>query len=491
MKQHLSLFLVVALWHSLALAQIEKENSLRWFQGGTVTADFSFRTDMFSGIGSKAYMGCASMNSDASAIYWNPATLAFRTNRQVLVSFMPPLSLSIANWYDIAGQVRTSVDNAIADYRLSETGITYPTVTPVVRHRGGINTAVIVMPLSRWLARTVLGLGYSRALELQMNLVANGISSLLETRKNIGTQTMVVKFRNSIDANVESRAAINRFSVAAAHQWTPILATGITLDRYFGEVLFNGDFRIDGIMETAGSEFAFNDPYDPHINFEEGEQNNLNQSIYCSFKGNAWGVKLGADYHLRPNLSFAAMVEIAPTLTLSGVMDVDNNIIPALNSDVLLGNSEEEIMDPSKLDLAKLTLTVPYENPTDDRLILRFPSSANFGVTYRWACITGSLQVTGYFGELSYATLGTRRGADFKWSLRNGLDFKYVQIGLGVVAVDEIREGTDDDAGAVENILIPQCSLGTGFSLGRFARTETQAFIAPTPVFKQVLLFNF
>jgi len=453
--------------------------------------DFSFRTDLFCGIGSKVHLGSGSMGSDASSIFWNPAALAFKNNRQVLLTFLPRLSLYVANWYDIPGEVQSTIDNAIADYRLDDTEVVYPTVTPVLYHRGSINTGIITTPIHKWGKNTVIGFGYSRALEMQFHLIGNGLSSLLETRKEVGTQTMVVKFRNQIDMNIEMRSTINRFSFAAAKKWLPQFAIGITIDRYFGEVYFNGKFMIDGIMETAGSEFAFNDPYDQHINFEEGEQNTLNQSIFTSFKGKGWGFKIGADYKLNKYISFGSMIEIVPSMSFKGQMDVNQNIIPALNGDALVGDSDEEIMDPAKLDLAKLTLTVPYDNPTDDMLKIRLPSSFNLGINYRWRFMTGSLNWTSYFSEFSYETLGTSRGAKLKWALKKGFDLKYIQVGLGIIALDEICKGTDNDGDAAINIIIPQLSLGTGFSINRFTRTETLAFLAPTPVFKQVLLFTF
>lgn len=491
MKTRQIIILAIISIFATSSAQVENENTLRWFRGGTVSTDFSFRTDLFCGIGSTGQFGWSASNSDASSLFWNPAALAFKTNRQVMVTLLPPLSLYIANWYDIPGEIQSTIDDAIADYRLEDTEVIYPTVTPVLYHRGGINTGVITIPIHKWVNQTVIGFGYSRALELQFNLIGNGLSSLLETRKEVGTQTMVVKFRNHIDMNVNMSSTINRFSFAAARKWAPQFSAGFTLDRYFGDAFFDGVFMIDGIMETAGSEFAFNDPYDPHINFEDGEQNNLNQSIYCSFRGKGWGLKIGGNYKLNPALSFGAMIEFAPTITFSGIMEVDQNIIPALNSDALFGDSEEEIMDPARLDLAKLTLTVPYENPTDDKLTLRFPSSMNFNMSYQWGFLRGGINWTKYFGEFSYDFLGTSRGAKFKWGLKKGFDLKYIQIGLGMLVLDEIRKGSDNDEDASHNILIPQFSMGTGFSLNRFTRTETLAFLAPTPVFKQVLFFSF
>ena len=185
---------------------------------------------------------------------------------------------------------------------------------------------------------------------------------------------------------------------------------------------------IDGIMETAGNEFAFNDPYDPHINFENGEQNDLNQSFHASFEGKGWGFKSGAVYQLSENLSFGTMLEIIPTMTFNGEMEINQNMIPALNNDVLLGESDEdeEIMDPAKLDLAKLTLTIPYENPTDDKCKVKLPSSFNLGMAYKTGFLKGNLNITTYFSQFSFSTLETTRGAKFKYAIRSGFDFKYL-----------------------------------------------------------------
>jgi len=127
-------------------------------------------------------------------------------------------------------------------------------------------------------------------------------------------------------------------------------------------------------MEIAGNEYAFNDPYDPHIDFENGEQNDLNQSIYTQFNGKGMGFKVGNFFQPNKNFAIGAVLEIIPPMNFNGDMKVEQNMMPALNANALTGEADEdeEIIDPAKLDLAKLTLTTPYENPIDDKCEVNF-----------------------------------------------------------------------------------------------------------------------
>jgi len=53
-------------------------------------------------------------------------------------------------------------------------------------------------------------------MDIQLNLLGNGLSSLLDIEKIVGDQTMIVKFRNDLDINFKLRLQINRMSFALA-----------------------------------------------------------------------------------------------------------------------------------------------------------------------------------------------------------------------------------------------------------------------------------
>ncbi len=473
--------------------QEEQENTLRWFRGGKVDIDFSLQTDLFCGIGGKFSNSCASLNKDVSSIYWNPAQLAFIPYRQVELDFIPSFNLNVGDFYDISAEVQASVDNAIADYKTSETTVEYTEVDPVYNHAGGLNNASISIPASKMWAHSAIAFSYSRAMDIQLNLLGNGLSSLLDIKKNVGDQTMIVKFRNDLDMNFKLRLQINRMSFALAKKWATTFSTGITINRYYGNISVYGKFNIDGIMEIAGNEYAFNDPYDPHIDFENGEQNDLNQSIYTKFDGKGMGFKVGNFFQPNKNFAIGAVLEIIPPMYFNGEMKVEQNMMPALNVNALTGEADEdeEIIDPAKLDLAKLTLTTPYENPTDDQCEVNFPSSFTLGMAYKLGFLKGNINFTNYFGQFSFSTLGVTRGAKFNYGIRSAFDFKLFQISLGVTAIDEIRKGTDNDEEAAKNILLPQFSLGFGYRINKHLRSEALLFLAPTPVCKWTFLFGF
>jgi len=487
------LILAILLCNTFLLAQEEQENTLRWFKGGEVDIDFSFQTDLFCGVGSFADNGCATLFPNASSIHWNPAQLVFLSQRQLMMDVLPPLSLYVSHYYEIDSQVQSTIAETFMDYKVADSEISYPSVVPVLYHRGGIQSLALSLPMQQMIKDCAVGFSYNRALDVQLNLISNGLSTLLETRKDVGSQDMIVKFRADFDGNLQLQNRVSRYSLSFAKSWSSKWSTGITVDHYIGDIYIDGKFMIDGIMETAGNEYAFNDPYDSHINFEQGEQNNLNQSIYTFFEGNGWGLKLGGLYRLSDRFVVGSMLELGPKMIFKGDMEVIQNVIPALNTDVLLGDSDEdtEILNPADLDLAKLTLTEPYENPTDNRCVVKFPSSFNLGLAYRLGPVTGNLNVSAYWSEFSYHTLETTLGIKLKYAIRSGFDFKYIQLGLGIIALDEIREESDSENDALSNILIPQFSVGFGFHINQNWQTKTLLFLAPTPMVKQGIIFNF
>ncbi|MBC8182312.1 hypothetical protein H8E88_14510 [candidate division KSB1 bacterium] len=472
--------------------QQEKENSFRFFRGGSIDFYFSMQTDLFSGIGGK-FGSCVSLNKDVSSIYWNPAQLPFLPYRQIELDFIPPFSMNIGNYYDITTEVEAQIDAAIADFITSETTVEYTKVTPVYKHVGGLNNFSISVPTSKMWKNSAIAFSHNRAMDIQLNLLGNGLSTLLDIKKDVGDQKMIIKFRNDMDINLLLRTQISRMSFALAKRWTPTYSTGITINRYSGDIFIDAKFKIDGIMEIAGNEYVFNDPYDPHIDFKNGEQNDLNQSIFTQFDGKSWGFKFGNLYQPNRTFVFGAVLEIAPPINFNGTMIVKQNMMPALNSGALIGdsNGEEEIVDPLKLDLAKLTLTEPFENPTDDKCEVRLPSSFTLGMAYQAGFLTGNVNLIGYFGQFSFSTLGVTRGIKFKYGIRSSFDLWLFQLGLGFTALNEIREGTDNDEEAAKNILLPQLSLGFGYPITKNLKTQALLFAAPTPVFKWNFLFGF
>ena len=109
------------IYAGLISGQEEKENTFRWFRGGSVDVNFSLQTDLFYGIGGKFSNSCVSLKKDVSSIYWNPAQLSFLPYRQVELDFIPPFSLNVGDYYDVESEVEASINNAIADYKTSET----------------------------------------------------------------------------------------------------------------------------------------------------------------------------------------------------------------------------------------------------------------------------------------------------------------------------------------------------------------------------------
>ncbi|MDI6807902.1 MAG: hypothetical protein QME66_02825 [Candidatus Eisenbacteria bacterium] len=470
------ILILTLLWVSSAIPAFgqnqDSKDKITVFSGGKMDMDFSFSSSVLYGIGSTGNTfggGIGTLSPGSAHASLNPAGLAFLRQAEGSVDCAPRLkpSLSmVSRFFDVQKRINEGVDSALTDLRTPETEVSYPEVGAAFGQEGGVYSGSVAFPL--------YGFGFGAALSepfsLKMKFIETGMEVQFETEKTIGDETKPIGFKAMIDLNVLADVSVNVTSVSIGRSLLDNIGLGAGLSRYDGYAFFDGKARVDGLMSYSGQEFIFNNPNDDW-------HNDLNQSAWASFKGKAWGKKLGASYRMGNRLSLDALYEDLPDILLTGSMNVVENKVPALNTE-----GGDDILDPTKLDIAKLTLTEFIENRTSDSLSIHLPSSFKIGSSIRLGFITTTVTYATYTGQFGYSFLGQTRGVEPKRSVGLGLDFSLLKLGAVVTWADEVRQGTDDDAGRKTNLLLPSASIGFGMPLRKGLRVDSTVLAVPAPL---------
>ncbi|RKY78695.1 hypothetical protein DRQ12_05425 [candidate division KSB1 bacterium] len=457
-------------------AQNQPENAILLFDGGKLDIHFAISSHLLTRspgliVGSPSFANSS-----------NPAALAFVTKKFFRLHVDLGGSSRIDVFYDINSRVKTEVDQAIQQYRSPDSEIVYPTVSPEVGLQHGLTSFALVLPMATTWGNSTIMASFSQPLTINVNALGTGFTTLIETCKHVGDQDMIVHMRLLMDMNLSFHTEVAQTQLGFATTFGERWAVGSFLNRYSMSASLNAKFKIDGIMETAGTEFAFNDPYDPRIDFAAGEQNDLNQSVTADFSGNAWGMKIGGLYQLSPCFTAGTTLELNPTLHLAGEMTVVQNKIPALNADALLSDDPDvTLVDPTKLHLDKLTMTESVENPIDNFLDLKLPSSFGLLLAYRTGVFSSSFQWNTYFGEFAYDFLNESRGLKLKQGFDLDLRLKSFNLALGVIFAETIHHNADKEGNATQSLPLPKAILSSQFHLGQGYQLGVQMALAPVP----------
>jgi len=234
-------------------------------------------------------------------------------------------------------------------------------------------------------------------------------------------------------------------------------------------------------MLFGGKENTFNDPND-------NWHNDLNQAIDAKYLGSDWGWKLSASYDVQPNLQLDAVFSWAPNVTTTGHLDLVNNTVPALN---LGGDGENEILDPSKLKLSQLTLTREVQNRTFPKLEIKLPKTLTLSAAYKldWFALHFSYGIG--LSSLSLAYGPDEIGLKPAHSFTLGLDFKYVQSGMGLLILKKVAHGSENLGDSGDSLLLPLFSLGTSSKVWQNYELNFSLVLSPVPIFKMGIGYSF
>ena len=456
-----SSLIVTILFLAVFYPAFSGDNLLNSFQGGMHDMNLFGSSTLATGIGayeSAAGIGITTLRPSAAAIHWNPAGLAFLKRGGIILEAVPELSYSP----DVSSDVNAEVDNALEKMEQdNETILIYPDFTMTAGQKGrAISALAVAFPYRDM----YFGASYQRVFSLGINLISAGLENKITSLEEDPNQNAIIFTRTDINMLLDFE--VDAVSLGMGRMFTPKLGLGLALSHYNCNVSLNGVLAPEGVFTRSGIENSFNDP-------SEVWQNDFYSAMSGTFEGGSWGMKAGLGYQVNDDFCLNFLLNYTGNMTLEGSMEIIQYTYSALNLNAD-EDAGEEMFDLDNLEeVTQPTQTKLIENEPSSELLINAPSSISIGAGYKWA----SLTLTNYMGELSYSYDLARngipatysRGLDLKYGFLLGFDLKYVRLGIGAIAADEIVEGYMDDEGEplkpTTGVYIPRFSLGTGFNI--------------------------
>ncbi|NQS98432.1 MAG: hypothetical protein HQ591_08265 [candidate division Zixibacteria bacterium] len=453
------------------------DNLLESFNGGMQDMTLFGNSALTTGIGgyeAAAGIGITTLRPTPAAVYWNPAGLAFLKRGGIIVEAVPKLSYSP----DMSESINEEVDAALEDFdRLEgldpsqQTSVIYPDFT-LTAGQGGQAVASLAMAIPY--RDFFLGLSYYRAFSLGLNLISAGVETKISTQEEDPYDNATIF--TSTDINLLLNFEADVVSFGAGRMLNDKLGAGLTLSHISANTTMNGLLAPEGVFTRRSTEKSFNDP-------SAVWQNDFYSSMVGDFNGGSWGVKAGLAYQLNERICFNMLINYNGDMTLEGEMDIVQYFYPALNLNADEDAGEEAFDLDNIENFAQPTETVLADNEASDELQINVPSSISLGAAYRGISFT----LSSYSGELSYAYDLARdgimatysRGLKLKYGFLFGFDLKYIRLGLGAIAADEVVSGYKEEqelpngekqivpVEPTTGIYLPRFSLGTGFNINR------------------------
>jgi hypothetical protein len=482
---------------SLARAQTDSDHPLTELIAGRIRARLSLCGSLI-GMGSTASIVGESVvwdRSDASSISWNPAALGFLQNRSVITDWVPGIVQDVSKFYDIDGHIEEAMDDIVEDYGTDQCFVEYPAVSTNAGLHSSLAGFGVALPFRMGGHRFGFGFGYSTPLLLSFELTGTGIEAGIDSEEEIQGELKRIRMRTRLNINGHLQVRMNAFLIGGGVDLGKEMAFGFSFSRLRMRARCNAFARVDGIIEMSGSEYAFNDPYDPRIDFDAGEQNNLNQSFYADLSGSGWGFKVGMIKRISGRFRIGMTISLPPKIEITGMDSTINNKVPFIKiGEESASGDVEDLIDPTEIDLAKLTLTERAVDKNIHSTAIQLPKAYSFGLMYSVKIFNLVFRYTKYSGSFSSDLWKNEiRGLRFKQGMGLGIDFKYFFLGASASLIDEIKpsEKIEDEGEPMENILLPKVNLG--FRIPTFDGLWIDGLIGvePTPLLRFTFRYNF
>lgn len=453
--------------------QTTPENAILLLNSGRMDVQTSFYWQLLSDNGQS--LGFKSPG--VWDVWSNPASLISFKRPYISLALKPGFRIDPANFYDVDGTIKRKMDNSIADYKTSATEVAYPQLSSSIGQKGGLFGFQLVYPVHGGVFAFEMG----QPLFLSLNARNNGLATLIETRKSVGSRDMIIHLRIDALLQADLQLKASTYKLNYVRKVNEKLAVGGGVSKTKISAYFNGSANLNGIMETAGTEYVFNDPYDKRIDFDAGETNKLDQAAFLDFNGGGWDFHFGALYHAARSVVIGASYSRSAPVTLKGDMSVIQYKIPALNADALLSDDPNaELVEPTKLNLAKLTLTEPVENPVGDRIKINFPSSFGLQFSYQSLFFESTISLQKYFNRFGYDFLQDERYAELNYGLNLDLCFGTVKLSIGAIKGNIVHK-KHGKIQSSSGIWVPHTSLEFAIFILRNYHFSSKLFASPTP----------
>jgi len=365
---HILTFIILLIACDLML---HSDSTISEFEGGKHRLKARILTSFLTGPNAAtAIFGntASSILEDPLLMAKNPAALTCLKKQKISLEIIPPFLFNLNTIYDFNPSIEEMIDeiDALAQDRV------YPRVDPVVGQIAGLNSIALNLKLNDIL---YLGVAYQKLLEMDVDLISNGISGVLTDSSSDDTTRVVL----SGDLYSGIRTDLNRLDLAMATKIIPELSIGAGLAIVDSDLNGHLTAEIDGIIRRFGDESditqSFNNPIDAQ-NF----RNTLNDSIRVSFRTKLFLPKLGISYNLKENFVFDAVYNFRARKETSGNLYMVKHFLGAVDPDGLT-DSDIDLFDQTLIELSRMTYTNRIEYSSEE-LEMKIPDNITLAAGY-------------------------------------------------------------------------------------------------------------
>jgi hypothetical protein len=340
------------------------------FQGGKLSLNMEGNMSPFalgSNTGARGAMNnVTTLYPSSSSLFGNPASLSMLKGIDVQTDFfLPGLGLGVSS--ERTKLLRNNLRAPIQDFLdAGDNNVEHP-VYPDVNLGLYQSTSLGGFSVSIGGPSATLGAGVQQPFRGLFDFGLGGMRLGLGMPEDESDPLSdSVKILLSADAFARFSAELNDFSLGVAGQPWHGVHLGLAYQRYTLDMLLEAGARLDGILRRAGQESYF---HGDGVNYHD----DLDAKGYGNVTGSAHGVRLGASWQFAKHFGFDAMVSLAETMRLKGDMAWEYNVLPSIDF------SSSNIMDPSKMNPTKLTLTTRSKTEISDmRVNLPWEGAVSF-----------------------------------------------------------------------------------------------------------------
>jgi hypothetical protein len=411
-----------------------------FWNGGNVSykVNLGLNSSVGAGSGSGILGGMISPNLHfgSAVIFSNPAELAYlkKTNLNIETK----LGIGITNLLSQSNLTSTT-DEILKDTSsfIFKTGAYRRDTKPGTQDLSQSSNLPSFTAATSFNNSFTIGVGFSRPIDLSFDFFVNGLSTSLNTVKKVGdNETKIdIIFKPTIQTSLKLKAS--RVSFALAKEINigenNKLAFGLSATHYYVQNYFNVNMDLTGeVILNNQSEYFFNDPNDVNIDPRKDESNKLLYKLYGDFHDNKTGFTIGTNFqNVNPeswlsNFNFSIVANINPNFDLVDKDAYIESYQPKFMKGKLTGKDDDKfdiIVD--SLDISKPNLTKATNNYFSDRINIKLPSSITFGVDSKLGVHNLSLNISKYFGDLSYQFDRYTIGKKLDLGVKFGMDFKF------------------------------------------------------------------
>jgi hypothetical protein len=342
---------------AVALAWVPTAAQFTDFQGGKLYLEMEGNMSPFalgSNTGARGAMNnVTSLYPSSSSLFGNPASLSRLQGMSVQTDFfLPGLGLGVSSERTklLRNNLRAPIETFLSDGENNVENPVYPDVSLGLyqsTNLGGFSVAFGGKSAT-------LGVGVQQPFRGSLDFALGGMRiglGMPEDENDPASDS--IKILLSTDAFARVSAELNDFSLGVAGEPWKGVHLGIAYQRYTLDMLLEAGARVDGILQRAGQESYF---HAADANYHD----DLDARGFGNVTGSAHGVRMGASWQFARHFGLDAMISMAETMFLKGSLGWEYNMLPAVDF------AGETVMDPSKMNPTKLTLTTRNKTVLQD-----------------------------------------------------------------------------------------------------------------------------